>query len=93
MNFELSAESHIHGVPTLAVVGLAAIGAYSVAKSTLNLLGSIKRHYFRGQYPMYFRYARVDSWAVVTGGSDGIGYEICNNLAKQGFNICMIARN
>ena len=30
---------------------------------------------------------------MVTGGSDGIGLELCNQLAAQGFNICMIARN
>ena len=33
------------------------------------------------------------SWAVVTGGSDGYGLDICHKLADQGFNICMIARN
>ena len=30
---------------------------------------------------------------MVTGGSDGIGLELCDQLASQGFNICMIARN
>ena len=34
-----------------------------------------------------------DSWAVVSGGSDGIGLAMCHNLAKQGFNICMVSRN
>lgn len=34
-----------------------------------------------------------DSWAVVTGGSDGIGLEMANRLAGQGFNICIVARN
>jgi 17beta-estradiol 17-dehydrogenase / very-long-chain 3-oxoacyl-CoA reductase len=33
------------------------------------------------------------TWAVVTGGSDGIGLGFCEELAKLGFNICMIARN
>ena len=33
------------------------------------------------------------SWAVVTGGSDGIGLAMCNNLALQGFNICIVSRN
>jgi 5,10-methylene-tetrahydrofolate dehydrogenase/methenyl tetrahydrofolate cyclohydrolase len=32
-------------------------------------------------------------WAVVTGGSDGIGLSICYALAAQGFNICMVARS
>jgi short-subunit dehydrogenase len=29
----------------------------------------------------------------VTGGSDGIGFQICNMMAARGFNIVMIARN
>ncbi len=31
--------------------------------------------------------------AVITGGSEGIGFAIANELAKQGANILMIARN
>ena len=38
-------------------------------------------------------YGREDSWAVVTGGSDGIGLAMCKKLADEGFNICMVARN
>lgn len=34
-----------------------------------------------------------NSWAVVTGGSDGIGFGFCEELAAQGFNICMISRS
>ena len=37
--------------------------------------------------------AEKRSWAVVTGGSDGIGLAMCKDMAKQGFNICIIARN
>src|SRR5689334_5078204 len=33
------------------------------------------------------------SWAVVTGGSDGIGRAFCEELAQQGLNIVLIARN
>ena len=33
------------------------------------------------------------AWAVVTGGSDGIGEQLCRDLAARGFNICIIARN
>lgn len=32
------------------------------------------------------------SWAVVTGGSDGIGKAFCFALAKEGFNIAIVAR-
>jgi len=30
---------------------------------------------------------------VVTGGSEGLGLELCYQLAEQGFNICMVSRN
>ena len=33
------------------------------------------------------------TWALVTGGSDGIGLGLCKKLAKDGFNICMVSRN
>ena len=33
------------------------------------------------------------AWAVVSGGSDGIGLEMCHQLAAQGFNVCIVARN
>lgn len=34
-----------------------------------------------------------NSWAVVTGGSDGIGLAMCKKLAKEGFNICIVSRS
>ncbi len=34
-----------------------------------------------------------DSWAVVTGATDGIGLGFCKILAKLGFNIVLISRN
>jgi len=37
------------------------------------------------------RYGR-DSWAIVTGASDGIGRAFCEELTKDGFNIILIAR-
>ncbi len=42
---------------------------------------------------LHQRYAKKDTWALVTGGSDGIGLEMCQNLASQGFNIIMCSRN
>lgn len=32
-------------------------------------------------------------WALVTGGSEGIGFAIAEELAKEGFNIVLISRN
>lgn len=33
------------------------------------------------------------SWVVITGSSDGIGKQFAIILAKQGFNIVLVARN
>jgi short-subunit dehydrogenase len=51
------------------------------------------RHTVKRQKNLAARYNQGDSWAVVTGGSDGIGEQFCKDLANQGFNICVIARN
>ena len=32
-------------------------------------------------------------WAVVTGGSDGIGLAMVHEMASQGFGVCIMARN
>jgi hypothetical protein len=50
------------------------------------------------QGSLYRKYGVSDdrysnSWAIVTGGSDGIGLAMCKQLAREGFNICIIARN
>lgn len=44
---------------------------------------------------MYKKYGdrNGQSWAVVTGGSDGIGLEMSNQLAGYGFNVCIVSRN
>jgi len=30
---------------------------------------------------------------IVTGGSDGIGAEICEQMAEEGFNVCIVGRS
>jgi len=34
-----------------------------------------------------------DSWAIVTGATDGIGLGFCEELTVLGFNIVLISRN
>ena len=74
-----------------AISALALLGAYKVAKGAMIFAGGIKRHFLRG-HPDFKKYNKGDSWAVVTGGSDGIGLEICHQMAAAGFNICIISR-
>jgi FlaA1/EpsC-like NDP-sugar epimerase len=65
----------------------------NILRYTRLTLSFLYRHTIRPTPNFYKTYANTDSWAVVTGGSDGIGLQYCKDLAKQGFNICIIARN
>ena len=62
-----------------------------------SFLQMIKRQLIRpltqSKNHVFEKYGKEGCWAVVTGGSDGIGLAMCHNLAAQGFNICIVARN
>ena len=70
-----------------------AYGAYQILAKSLSLVGSFSRHFLRGTDDFRKKYGKDDSYVVVTGGSDGIGFEICKEMARRGFNICCIARS
>lgn len=78
-------------------------GAFKLCSLASSLLGlfnrQIIRPLFQSKTRLYDTYGNTDaggkklSWAVVTGGSDGIGLAMCKDLASQGFNICIVSRN
>lgn len=46
-------------------------------------------------YPVDYmeRFDGKNSWALITGSSDGIGLDFTKRLAKKGFNIIQVSRN
>ena len=73
------------------LTGFALIGAYHLLRYQIwpTCLG-IWRHVIRPRRNLTARYG--GNWAVVTGGSDGIGEAYAYELAKAGFNIVIVSR-
>ena len=71
------------------------IGSLWLLNFTITFFYNIMIYCCRCKQNLYKKYGSQEgsSWAVVTGGSDGIGLELCNQLGEQGFNICIISRN
>lgn len=51
----------------------------------------IYRHYIRKPHDLLKRYGE-NSWALITGATDGIGKGMAIDLAKKGFNIILVSR-
>lgn len=79
---------------TNVLVGIAyLLGAIKLISFILEVFGIIYRHFIRKPYNLLLRYGTdVNTWALVTGASDGIGAEYCRQLAKMGFNVCLVSR-
>lgn len=68
------------------------IGLLWAARKGLKIIKAIYRTFFRPKRDLITRYG-ANSYAFVTGASDGIGKEFCRQLALKGFNIILLARN
>ena len=72
------------------------VGAWKVFWWILTPILICFRHCCRCRQNLKAKYGRENSenaYAIVTGGSDGIGFELCKQLAGHGFNICIISRS
>ena len=71
----------------LAYIGLATIivAAYRVL--------SVLFHFARPPVIDRYRHGRDDTWALVTGASDGIGLGLSRELCARGFNVILHGRN
>jgi 17beta-estradiol 17-dehydrogenase / very-long-chain 3-oxoacyl-CoA reductase len=74
-----------------ALLGFSLLGAYTFARWCLAVpLRGLWRHVLRPRRDLKARYQ--GQWALVTGGSDGIGEAYCHELARSGFNIVIVSR-
>lgn len=89
-------------MPTWFLRTATTLGMLSLFRMGMSVTSFFWRHLMRPLFlpsnHVFKRYANGSkgengSWAVVTGASDGIGLAMCKKLAREGFNICMVARN
>ena len=73
-------------------LGLFSIGAIFVLFKTLSYTRAVLTPLFRFPKDLVARYGK-NSWAVVTGASDGIGKGYAIELARRGFNVVLVGRN
>ena len=65
---------------------------YYIVKWILNMFSFIYTNFLRNKKDLVDRYGK-NTWAVITGATSGIGYDISIELAKQGFNILLVSRD
>ena len=70
---------------------LTILGLILLIQKIITIIKSIYKNVLRGRKDLKRRYG-ANSWALITGSSDGIGKAIALSLAKQGFNIILSAR-
>ena len=67
------------------------IGFHSLALA-IYYIGSTLYLIFSPSFNHITRYGK-GTWALVTGASDGIGEGFCYELARDGFNVCLVSRS
>lgn len=68
------------------------LGLATVIKIIIKILHAAYKHLLRRSVDLTTRYGK-GTYAMITGGSDGIGKVFARELAARGFNLILIARN
>jgi 17beta-estradiol 17-dehydrogenase / very-long-chain 3-oxoacyl-CoA reductase len=82
---------HLTGTSSIAQAVIMTIGLLVVFQRMMALGRFIERHFIRKRIDLFKRYG--GGWAVVTGGSEGIGLSYAKEFARMGFNVCIISRS
>lgn len=72
------------------LTALAAFGLFYTAKKIWAPIDFTYRHALRPRKNLVSRLG--GNWALVTGAGDGIGEQLCYELARSGFNIILMSR-
>ena len=75
------------------ITSLAVLGGAVVASKACYVLSGIWKYLIRPRRNLFKTYGGDNCWAIITGGSSGIGLSYAKELAKAGFNLILIARN
>lgn len=69
------------------------LGLYVLIPPIYNLLKIVKMTLFLSKLNLKQRYYDKETYALVTGCTEGIGKAMIYELAKEGFNIVLLSRN
>lgn len=75
------------------LTSLAALSTVALGCKVCRVLRGVWRYVVRPSKNLYAIYGGEGAWAIVTGGSSGIGLAYAKQLAKAGFNLILIARD
>ncbi|CBH11030.1 T. brucei spp.-specific protein [Trypanosoma brucei gambiense DAL972] len=71
---------------------LSLLGAMVAAIGLYRVVQFVHLTFFSTGHDLKRRYSKAGDWAVVTGGTEGIGRAVALDLANRGFNVCVISR-
>ena len=85
-----------HPIKTMKILTLF-LGFTSITTTSYDIMNGYYKYYIREPLDLLSKYgnnnSNNDNYALITGGSTGLGKELALNLASKGFNLIIIARD